>query len=123
MKTIKRTFYVDSPEQIDLENIGCHFTANLGYNHRGGGSNGGTIEKAYKVTIYTKDYEINEEATKISNENYPHEQEVVLEMNQKIDIEMLVAKHNGMGYGICKPEYITADTGERADVWVKNINY
>ncbi len=119
--TIKRTIFVSSPEEIDYKNLGCHFTANLGYNHKGGGSNGGTVEKQYKVDIYAKKYEVNEVATAISNENYPSEQEVVLEMNQEIEVEIYIAKHNGIGYGISNPETLIVNTGSRADIWVKNI--
>ena len=121
MKPIKRTFYVDRPEDIDYNNIGCHFTADLNYNHLGGGSNGGTVERMFKVTIYAEEYIVNDEATKVSNENYPHEKEVVLEMDQTIEVEINIAKHNGLGYGYCKPERITVNTGDRADLWVKNM--
>ncbi|MCA6391595.1 MAG: hypothetical protein IM602_17370 [Cytophagales bacterium] len=99
-------------ENLDLNNCGVHFTANKDYNHVGGGSNGLT-KTSGKIRVcinvlggYSK--KINSEATAISNANYPSENEVVLDFNQK-----LTAWING--------QKVMINTGTRADIWVINL--
>lgn len=124
---IKRTIYLSNLSDLDLNNVGCHFTKNLAYKHSGGGSNGVTNTKtAYRVEVLVSEYTSNDEATAISNENYPNEQEVVLEMNQVITAEIIITPAVDGGWGTrFHPEYkrytTQANTGTRADVWVKNL--
>jgi len=121
MKTIKRVIYVDTLQDLDFENIGVHFTSDLGYSHKGGGSNGGTKEKEYKVTIFCKQYKVNEEATAISNEGYPNENEVVLEFNQELTAEIKVSKINSFGYGRAEQSERKINIGTRCDLWVEKL--
>lgn len=121
MKTIKRIIFLDKIEDLDLNNIGVHFTADLNYNHNGGGSNGLTKTDAqYKVVVYVKKYVVNEEATKISNDNYPCEKEIVLQMNQVISAELLVfQKNDTMQFGrATNMGKVKCNVGTRADIWV-----
>jgi hypothetical protein len=114
-KEIKRVIFVSDPSEIDFENFGVHFTENLNYTHNGGGSNGITPDAEYKVTVFAKRYRVNENATEISRENHPHEKEVVLDFNQKLNCEISVMK-NGAFVSFEKG---TINTGTRADEWVK----
>jgi hypothetical protein len=115
---IKRTIYLDRMEDLDLENIGCHFTADLDYKHEGGGSNGLTPKGNFKVDIFVRAYIVNEEATAISNANYANEKEVVLDMNQDIEVEVRAFPISG---GLAKRFSAKANTGTRADLWVKKL--
>lgn len=125
---IKRTIYLNNINDLDLDNLGVHFTADLGYKHRGGGSTGVTnTETAFRVDVFVSQYVVNEEATAMSNEGYPTEHEVVLEMNQEIDVEVVVVPRVNIGWGSrFHPEYkkynTKANTGNRADEWVKNLS-
>lgn len=121
MKTIKRTIYVSRIEDFETENVGVHFTSDLGYNHKGGGSNGLTKTAEYKVTVIVSEYVINEEATTISNNNYPTEKEVVLEMNQALNASVQIQKAVDGGFGRVVESKAVINTGTRADLWVKNL--
>lgn len=125
---IKRTIYINNLNDLDIDNIGCHFTADLGYKHKGGGSNGVTnTETAFRVDVFVSEYVVNVQATAISNANYPTEQEVVLEMDQEIDVEIIAVPRHSDGTWATRfhPEYkqysAKANTGTRADVWVKTL--
>lgn len=109
---IKRVIYLNNIEELDLNNCGVHFTSNKDYNHVGGGSNG-TTKTEGKIAVVINvlggyKNKINTEATAISNENYPNEKEVVLNFNTK-----LTAWING--------NKVTINTGDRGDLWVKNL--
>ena len=122
MKTIKRSIYIDRIKDLDLRNTGVHFTANLAYKHAGGGANGGTNTNAmYRVDIFVKEYEVNEEATLISNTNYPREQEVVLEMNQELTAEVAIWQKSDLSRKLLSRGTETINTGTRADAWVINL--
>ena len=108
---IKRVIYLNSIEELDLNNIGVHFTSDKYYRHSGGGSNGLTEVKKIEVVICidrVSKNKINEKATAISNANYPSEKEVVLEMNTEFSAWVLGKK-------------VKINTGTRADLWVKNL--
>lgn len=121
MKTIKRIIYVDTLQDFDIKNVGVHFTSDLNYNHKGGGSNGGTKKKEYKISIFCKHYDVNEEATAISNEGYPNETEVVLEFNQKLTAEIWISQRNNFGYGRAVKQKKKINIGTRSDLWVKKL--
>ncbi len=122
MKTIKRVIFADKLEDVDFTNVGVHFTSDLGYNHKGGGSNGGTVEREYKITFICKNYEINEEATEISNESYPSEQEVILEFNQELIADVQVqTKTKFGGYGRVVNSEKKINIGTRCDLWVSKL--
>lgn len=108
---------------LDLNNIGVHFTLNLSYKHSGGGSNGLTNNQAnYRIDIYVREYTTNEEATAVSNANYSTEQEVVVDMNCDVICEVKVFPRVDGGWGRIIQDYSTsANTGTRADLWVKNL--
>lgn len=112
-----RKIYVSTIEEIDFENFGVHFSENDNYSHAGGGSNGATEEKRFEVCFYAESAQVNEDATSRSREEYPREQEVVLEFNQKVDGELFIldTKEN---YMVVDGEYKTVNTGTRADKWV-----
>lgn len=123
-QTCKRTIYLNDISEFDRDNVGVHFTKDLAYVHSNGGSNGVTNKNTnFRVDIYVKDYEINEEATALSNENYPKEQEVVLEFNQEINVEVRIfPRVNDCFWGRCSISTMGVNTGTRADLWVKNLN-
>ena len=112
LNMISRTIYLNNIEELDLDNFGVHFTADRYYKHVGGGSNGLTkTDGKIRITVsvlggYSK--KINEEATKISNENYPSEKEVVLGFNQKLT-------------GWMNGKKVVVNTGNRSDEWVKKL--
>jgi len=113
---IKRVIYVDDLNEIDYDNVGVHWTKSGNYNHAGGGSNGGTIKKSIKVTFFAAEFEVNEDATEISNREYPREEEVVLEMNQELEVVVEIES----GWGVEREERVI-NVGTRADEWVKNL--
>lgn len=122
MKTIKRTIFVDSLEEIDFSNVGVHFTSDLGYDHKGGGSNGLTVQKGIKVTFFLKDYIVNKEATSTSNEGYPNEKEVVLEFNQECLATVYIQRKTMLGgYGRVEETTKKINIGTRCDLWVENM--
>jgi len=120
---IKRVIYVDSENEIDFDNVGVHFTSDLGYNHHGGGSNGATEEKNVKVTIFAAEFQIFEEATAISNEGYPTEKEVILTPSQSIHAQIEYQNRLSFGgYGRpYKTENRNINTGSRMDAWVEKL--
>lgn len=110
---IRRTIYLNNIEELDLNNCGVHFSKDKNYSHNGGGSNGVT-KKAGKIEVVISvlggyNGKINEEATAISNANYPNEKEVVLNFNTKLTAWI-------------KGEKVTINTGDRGDIWVKNLS-
>jgi hypothetical protein len=116
-KEIKRVIYVSDISEIDFDNFGVHFTENIEYNHTGGGSNGLTEIKRFKVTAFVKKYEVNEAATLISREGHPHEKETVLCFDQELNCEISILDNN---------EFVSfskrkINTGQRSDIWVKKI--
>src|SRR5690349_1721351 len=81
---ISRTAFINSIEELDINNIGCHFSANLSYIHEGGGSNGVTDRNKkllVRIISIAKRDQILEEATEISNEGFTHEKEYVIKPN------------------------------------------
>ena len=116
-KEIKRVIYVSDISEIDFDNFGVHFTENLKYSHTGGGSGGLTEVKKFKITVYVSKYEVNEAATLISREGYPHEKETVLEFDQELKCGFSILENN---------EFVSytkrkINTGQRSDSWVKKI--
>ncbi len=122
---VMRKIWVDEVEDLDLQNLGCHWTTNFNYTHMGGGSNGLTEKKALlcRVTAQVSQKEINAVATAMSNENHPHEKEVVLNTGSKIKIEYdFVIYETGKILGGFGTKYAAeANTGTRVDTWVKNL--
>jgi hypothetical protein len=118
MKEVKRIIFVDDINAVDYNNLGVHFTSDLGYSHNGGGSNGLTPDARYKVSIYAKKYEVNESATLISRENHPTESEIVLAFNCKMKAEVgIIDTLTGSGVSF---EKRIVNTGTRCDEWVKH---
>ena len=116
-KEIKRVIFVSDLSEVDFNNFGLHFTEDLNYTHKNGGSNGLTPDGEIKVTVYCKKYKTNTEATRISREGYPREKETVLQPNQELKCEISVMK-NGKPVSF---EEGVVNTGTRCDKWVKNI--
>lgn len=112
-----RKIYVSTIEEIDFENFGVHFSENENYSHSGGGSNGLTDEKRFEVCFYAEAAQINEDATNRSREEYPREQELVLEFNQSVQGELFILDTVD-NYMVVDGEYKTVNTGTRADKWV-----
>ena len=124
---VKRTLMLNSMTDLDLNNLGVHFSGWMGYIHTNGGQNGSTVYRKYFVEIYAEvnDSMINQEATAMSNESYAKENEVVLLKNQPLNVEIVVNEgveregriaflRSGM-----KPAYSAkANTGTRSDDWV-----
>lgn len=111
-----RKIWVGKKEDLDLNNLGCHFTKDHTYTHNGGGSNGCTINTGTLVTIIcdVKKSQINESATAESNLYHPEEKEVVLKPNQKINVRYrFTGSYNDIHEAI-------ANTGTRFDKWVEN---
>jgi hypothetical protein len=124
-----RVLYVDSIDDLDIKNIGCHFSNSLQYIHTGGGSNGTTNNnKKYMlrvISVFKKD-QVNQEATDVSNEGFKHESEIVLKPNENVDVEIEVSKNNGKQGGstswmpLFNENYKgTVNTGNRYDKWVE----
>lgn len=113
---IFRKIWVDKKEDLDLSNIGCHWTRDHTYTHNGGGSNGYTINSGIPVAIIcdVKKSQINESATAESNLYHPAEKEVVLKPNQRLNVRVRF----GTAYG--ELVEATANTGTRFDKWVEN---
>jgi hypothetical protein len=115
-KEIKRVIFVSDLSEIDFNNFGVHFTENLQYTHLGGGSNGLSEAKKYKITVFVKKYEVNENATNISRESFPHEKEVVLDFDQELNCQLSIIENNEfVSISKCK-----INTGQRSDLWVRN---
>ncbi|HEX9804321.1 MAG TPA: hypothetical protein VGA67_01445 [Candidatus Dojkabacteria bacterium] len=99
----------------------------MNYSHNGGGSNGLTEEKIIEVDAYVSEYIVNEEATKISNEEYPNENEVILKQNQELVVNLRIfggTMEHGKIVRYMKDfsnRTIKVNTGNRADEWVKNL--
>ncbi len=117
-EVIRRVIFVDSKDEIDLTNIGVHWTRNPNYTHKGGGSNGGTPEGELMVTFLTSDFVADDYATEFSNVNYPHEQEVVLEEEQDLIANIVIEDNWGV---IEIMRGVEVNIGTRSDGWVKNL--
>jgi len=116
-KEIKRVIFVSDLSEIDFNNFGVHFTENLQYIHLWGGSNGLSEVKKYKITVFVKKYEVNEDATRLSRESFPHEKEVVLDFDQELNCQLSIIENNEfVSISKCK-----INTGQRSDLWVKKI--
>ena len=127
---VKRTIYLESLDQLDLDNLGCHFSSAMGYIHRNGSQSGTTRKGLFLVEIYVDVDKgmINQEATEQSNLEYPKEMEVVLNTNQSLDVTVSVHKGTQSNGEIVfyrsglRPAYSAiANTGTRVDDWVKEI--
>src|SRR5690606_36377146 len=130
---ICRKIWIRDIEEIDFDEVGVHFTKNKNYTHRGGSSRGTTKDEGFLVTfIADGDFEINEDATRESNENYPHEREVVLAFDQELEATIKIAKpidsykwskERGFEriYRTFKTIKRTINTGYRCDPWVHNV--
>lgn len=117
-----RRIFVNDPSEIDFDNFGVHFSANNSYRHIGGGSNGTTDKKRYEVRAIVEKAEINDTATAVSNEEYPNEQEVVLQGNQKIQAKVFVIDTQEgfyVGEGGHNGYIATLNTGTRCDKWAE----
>lgn len=114
---IFRRISVARIEDLDLNNLGCHWTRDYNYQHTGGGYNGLTENKGVSVLISAtvKKSQINEAATAESNLYHPKEKEIVLNENQVVKITY---RASGDWNNIITA---TANTGNRVDQWVKNM--
>lgn len=101
-------------------NFGVHFSANNCYRHKGGGSNGLTKKGRYEVRAYIEQAEVNEAATKITRNEFPLENEVVLAFNQKIEAIVKIIE-DGEFVGDWRGQKIQINTGTRCDEWVSKM--
>lgn len=110
-----RKIWIDKKSDLDVDNLGCHFTKDPHYTHLGGRSNGCTERKKILATITgnVKKYQVNQSATTESNLYHPKEKEVVLKPNQIIRVEVKFGKSG-------KASLKKANTGTRFDKWVEN---
>lgn len=114
-----RKIFVNDISEIDTDNFGVHFSENDYYRHNGGGSNGTTKKGLYEVQMFVDGcVQINMDATSISREEYPHEQEVVLAFDQKIEGRLNVINLESGQYEVFNKK-CEFNTGNRADKWVK----
>jgi len=110
-------------DNIDLNNLGNHFTV-VG-NEYAITSNIETLsDDAMKISedsemffiyVRTTKEAINWEATKISNEEYPHEKEVITNVNTPIFITQIYNEDHEIVV-----ENVWGNTGNRVDLWVNN---
>lgn len=117
-----RKIFVNDPAEVDFQNFGVHFSADNGYRHSGGGSNGTTPNARYEVKAFVETAEANEEATAVSNENHPHEKEVVLQANQEVKAKVfIIDRETGyyIGEGRHNGQEMTINTGTRCDKWAE----
>lgn len=115
-----RRIYVNDPSEIDFENFGVHFSEDNYYRHSGGGSNGTTKKARYEVRVIVDSAVINEQATAISRDEYPHEKEVVLAFGQNVKATVsIVDTETGYFVGSHMGEVRKINTGTRCDKWVK----
>lgn len=124
--TIQRVINIDDISQISLDNIGCHWTADMSYTHSGGGMNGVSKKGNFQVTFLTSRVGVNKEATKFSREGYPHEKEVVLNENTTLKVVYILVVpviEGKLDYSKQVRYITTGNTGNRVDKWVKNLNY
>ena len=112
---IVRSIFLEDFLDFEKDEIGCHWSTDHGYIHNNGNCKGSTQTKSELFQIFARkdNLRINEEATEISNENYPNECEIVLECNQAITI---------LYYNSEEDTYyeISGNTGDRVDAWVRN---
>lgn len=118
-----RKIWIDKVEDLDLQNLGCHWTRNFQYSHNGGGSNGLTEKRAIEVRVIAEvaQSQINLTATEFSNESHPSEKEVVLNANTKINAEYEFIVNGKILGGYGSVHKSIANTGTRVDTWVKNL--
>ena len=117
---IKRVIFVDNISDIDFSNVGMHWTKSMDYVHTGGGQNGFSKGR-FRVEFIAESFSgaINNEATAESNNNFPKEQEVILDANQSFDC-MVSIMDEVENYEVEFEEY-TINTGTRCDQWVNNF--
>lgn len=117
---IKRVIFVENISDIDFQNVGLHWTANMDYTHNGGGQHGFSSGK-FRVEFFAEDVtvSINDEATAESNANFPKEKEVVLDTNQEFSC-MVSVMDDEEGYEVSFEE-MTINCGTRCDAWVLSL--
>ena len=113
-----RKIYANKIEDIDIQNIGCHWTSDESVLTRSGAfgytSAEGSIE--YRVYATVEESYIDQLATDFSNDRYPSEKEVVLLKNVKLSVTIWNRE-------IGEDEYIgEANTGTRNEKWVDNFH-
>ena len=115
---VARAIFVTSENEINFSEIGVHWTsdetvlANINSSLVG-------CEKGKKFILFAeiKDSMIDVECTEISNTNYPHEKEVVLNWNTELE--------NVEVYDPSDDEVIMTvrcNTGSNCNEWVKKIH-
>jgi len=111
-----RNIYLNSFDEFDVNNIGCHWSKDHGYMHAGGGEAGltNTDLELFQIFVKSDSVEIDINATEMSNEECGVEQEIVLDQNQNISI---------LYYNTEDDEYyrIEGNTGNRVDSWVASL--
>lgn len=119
---IFRIIYANNIEDIDFNNFGVHFSSNgerlsvlMMKNPRKFNREDVSGKKAFFFVAEVNEDQINDEATQISNEGYPEEFEVVLEMNTQINITEAYEVDELVD------ENMVANTGTNADAWVKKL--
>lgn len=133
-RKVYRRIFINAESDIDFGNVGVHFTKSKEYIHRGGSFRGCTREDDLLVTIVVDgDYEVNEEATAVSNEEHPREKEVVLAFNQELEAEIRIARRINAEkwdrnsrewlpiYRTFKKYRSRINIGDRCDPWVRNV--
>ena len=123
MNPIVRTIQINDLSDLDLSNVGCHWTENVDYIHKGGGQHGTTNRLKYTAKLICTKYQKNEKATEESRKNYPKEREVVLEKNQSLKGRLVIINNDNYSfafYGFMGIE-VEFNTGTRCDAWVEKL--
>ena len=109
-----RTIAIDCIDQLDTQNLGCHWTESPNFNYC-------KSEKVAKITAVFSKKCINKEATAISNNGYAKEEEVVIfENSNPISVFVRLSVKGEFLYECDRFEFENCSTGLRIDKWVNN---
>ena len=118
MRKIKvyRGIMADSIESIDLGNLGVHWSADQYFADGAGKGENTKLSDAklgsqnFILSTWVELESVNFDATVESNNEYPHEYEIVLSQNLYIEVEI----NDDFGYVVFTGK---ANTGTRSDDW------
>lgn len=115
---IIRRIYADGVEDIDLSNLGCHWTScESSFSKKGAfGYTQQTGKIGFKVYAKVTQSMLDIAASSFSNERYPHEKEVIVRPNTQMEIVIWNPE-------TCEDDYEgPANTGSRIEKWVDNFH-
>lgn len=118
---VYRTIYVNDMSDIDFNEIGNHWTKSTVYKHLGKYN---PNKKTAKIRAIFNKSDINSDATKVSNEGYPTESEIVIHKNSN-PVQLIVQfsnDENNFMYLADRHEVVNANTGTRQDEWVGKLD-